>query len=474
MTSPHSTQSAFLSRGRRARRRLPAATPAMVARSARPEAEVLAELCELCATPGYAHIVALLSLRDNFIFFQGKMTTAAMANIYSTDRLIRTEMSLLIGFMARAGADAFADPPANATSLFERTHALLQEVHDSIHVPMAVVRNGDGGAVALEERGTEALREPIFYGGESAFNFQYADFAVPKYARDSEWLVANRGFDLGHAVQVAAALENLMPEKARQAIAAVQESKGLSWSVLPGFLFTVAEVLGRVALSEEIVRAVLAAFALPHGDLNAGFEGLNDFNAAVATPLLPVGEDEFALLQWYPLVEALYEAPFYWMGADKAYKATAFTHRGAFTEDFAFERLCAVFGADHVYRNVNLERGKTRVGEIDVLVAWAGRAIVVQAKSKRLTIEARRGNDIFLRKDFQGAVQDAYDQALLCSEALFDPSVRLTTAEGVDIALADPVTEAFPLCLVADHYPALVIQVDRFLSPARSIGSGPR
>ena len=51
-------------------------------------------------------------------------------------------------------------------------------------------------------------------------------------------------------------------------------------------------------------------------------------------------------------------------------------------------------------RHWNVGKGK-KVGEIDVLVIFGDRAIVLQAKSKRLTLEARKGNDNQIKDDFK-------------------------------------------------------------------------
>jgi hypothetical protein len=124
------------------------------------------------------------------------------------------------------------------------------------------------------------------------------------------------------------------------------------------------------------------------------------------------------------------------MGQDKLYLPTANMNRGQFTETFAYKRLVSVFGKDRVWRNVNLYRAKgERVGEIDVLVVLGDRAIIVQCKSKRLTLEARKGNDLALSRDFHCAFQHAYDQAILCAEHLIDASVRLVTEEGEAVVL---------------------------------------
>jgi hypothetical protein len=46
-----------------------------------------------------------------------------------------------------------------------------------------------------------------------------------------------------------------------------------------------------------------------------------------------------------------------------------------------------------------------------VLVLFGNRAIVLQAKAKKLTLEARKGNDNQLKDDFKKSVQESYDQA---------------------------------------------------------------
>jgi hypothetical protein len=95
------------------------------------------------------------------------------------------------------------------------------------------------------------------------------------------------------------------------------------------------------------------------------------------------------------------------MVAERAYKEIASANRGRFTEQFTAKRLTRVFGAERVFLNVDIWESpgkKNKVGEIDVLVLFADRAIVVQAKSKKLTIAARKGNDLQLKEDFKAAI----------------------------------------------------------------------
>ena len=138
-------------------------------------------------------------------------------------------------------------------------------------------------------------------------------------------------------------------------------------------------------------------------------------------------------------------------------------HRGLFREEFTAERLERVFGATKVFRNVDIwdtKARKNKLGEIDTLVLIADHAIVVQAKSKKLTLAARKGNDLQLQTDFKGAVQDACDQAFACSQHLLTGTAVFADAAGKEISIANPIKRIHPVCVVSDHYPALSFQAE--------------
>lgn len=435
---------------------------AMVEKAApRVEGEILAELRALCQQPGFAHIVAQVVVRDNFVFYKDEMKPEDMAHLFGLKRLIRTEVATLIGYMIQAGPETFDVLPTDPAALLGQVEALLEELHRRLSWPMF----GDGLENFKATRdNAEMLREPMFYAGESAFNFQYRDFALDKYRADNSWLEANRGFTIEEAAALVDACLSLTEEQvtARWKSAPVQTDPS-TWSLLPGFIVTQVDLVSRSGLSEEKVGAIIAAFSTPLGD-NAAFIALNDYNLASTAPLIALGDGSFAVFQHYAPVEALYEAPMYWMFTDKAYRATAAANRGDFTEAITYQRLVDVFGVANVHRGLNLDRAKgERVGEIDILVEFGGRLLLVQAKSKRLTIEARRGNELSLRADFKAAVQDAYNQAMVCAEALFDPATKILRADGSTVTLHHSPQKIYPICLVADHYPSLVFQTDRFL-----------
>lgn len=216
-------------------------------------------------------------------------------------------------------------------------------------------------------------------------------------------------------------------------------------------------------LSLEKIESILKAFTVDLKKANASFSSLSDFNETNAAPIIKTVDGSYILLQSYSLLEALYEAPFFWMVEDKSYAATASDNRGEFAEKFLADRLTRVFGPQHVFQNVDIYKGKNRFTEADVLVLYGDRAIAIQAKSKRLTIEARKGNDLKLKDDFKKAILDAYDQALLCSDALLDEEYRFVTQTGDEIGFSKRPSKIFLVCAVSDPFPALSAQARQFL-----------
>lgn len=58
----------------------------------------------------------------------------------------------------------------------------------------------------------EAMREPIFYGAESAYSFQYRDLAQRKYEYDAGWLKQNKGFTIDEACAAVRAIARFANE----------------------------------------------------------------------------------------------------------------------------------------------------------------------------------------------------------------------------------------------------------------------
>jgi len=433
----------------------------------RPEQRIFEDLATLCSSPGYVHAIAYLCFRDNMIRYSGEMKPDDMNHLFSATRLIRTETSTLIGLLLKNDIDYNLPAPDVMQEYVARTEALLEEIHHSMSAPFwsrfdpkHAIENKDFNPFTIGA----VLREPIFYGGESAYSFQYRDLSPQKYEKDDMWLKANKGFSIRDAREVAYAVGRVQDEKSVTTLTEMKSKSPEQRTFLPKNTFTTAEIVKYTGLNMTTVKKVLTAFAVPEGEKNEQFQALHDFNIANALPLIRIAEDTYILFHIYSLVEALYESPFYWMIGDKAYMNTAMRHRGLFTEKFSVERLGLVFGKDKVYPNVDIFASDgNKVGEIDVLVLFGNRAIVLQAKSKRLTIESRKGNDLQIRDDFKKSIQDSYDQAHRCATLLGDSNYMLKDGRSKQIPTPTGLKDVYILCIVSDHYPALSFQARQFL-----------
>lgn len=431
----------------------------------RAERDVFVDLAALCCRPGYVHAVAAICFRDNVILHAGAMKEADTRKMFSPSRLIRTEINTLLGLMIRANIDWTLPAPGTLQEYMDATEKLLEELHQCLSGEFwsGLTKEAVESGFNPFERG-EVLREPIFYSGEAAYNFQYLDLAVRKYASDAQWLRANCGFTIDHASRVAKAVEYVHAERFAEIRDRMRTQHPDEWTMLPLFAFTADEIAVQAKLATEIVDRVLRVFELPSTERNEGFNALHDFNVITATPLLRMPSGELLSLQSYSLAEAIYEAPHHWMYQDEAYRPTLSKNRGDFTENFVAERLGLVFGDKFVHLNVDIFKTKsTKVSDVDVLVVWGNRVIIVQAKSKRLTLESRKGNDQVIRSDFKKAVQVAYDQGAACAKSLLDKDYRLATPDGREVVLPEDIKEIYILCVVSDHYPSLSFQARQYL-----------
>ena len=433
----------------------------------RSEQEIFNDLAALCSSEGFVHAIARICFIDNIIKFNKELRVEDMDQMFSKSRLIRTETTTLIGLMMRERVDFTLPSPRTLNSYIKRSKSLLEELHQVLlHDCMEVTSERISTKSKINPLiSGPCLREMIFYSGESAYSFQYRDLAPRKYSADADWLFENKNIDLEVSREICRNISKFLDGRILKTSQSLKDGHLTGQTMLPGFAFSCDEIAAYSKLPAQSIRDFVDVFTLPENERNASFTSLNAFNAAYVYPFIRIGPDKYLLLQhYYGVSEALYESPFYWMCSDKAYAPTASRHRGEFTESFASERLKRVFGPDRVFQNVEIVKSKNKIlGEIDVLVLFGDRAIVLQAKSKKLTFEARKGNDLQLKDDFKKAVQDAIDQTVACARLLGDRSVTLRAKNGRTLPISKRPRTIFPLSVVADHYPALALQARQFL-----------
>ena len=430
------------------------------------EQTIFDELAQLCVSPGYIHALAFICFYNNVLGIGDELSGQDILKMHSPDRLIRTELMTLVGLTVKSPIEFNLPAPSTIQKHIEDTDLLLKELHSALGGPfldqITPEKLKDPNFNPFSHG--SALKEPIFYSGEVAYAFQLRDLALPKYAADNEWLQQNKGFSINDAHHVVKSFVEVQNRKLTELPTFLKQKHRAEWSVLEAFSVTPDEILTESGLDMGRVQRVLSAFTLPRGNFNSGFRSLHDFNACTGAPLIERAPGSFILFSYHALANSLYESPFYWMIDDPQYKDAASANRGNFAEQFVRERLSRVFGDNRVFRGVKVTESKGKeLTDIDVLALFENHAIVVQAKSKKLTLEARKGNDGQIKTDFKKAVQEAYDQGYEAATALLNSNYKYRDSAGQSIHIRLP-TEVFIITVLSESYPALAFQARQFLS----------
>mgnify|MGYP001792410801 CR=1 FL=1 len=300
----------------------------------RSEKEIFSELSVLCASPGFIHVIAYLSWRDNIFKFSDDLEVEDVVSQPLSESLCRNEISTLIGLTLRQEIDFTLPKPEVMQSMIDEADALFNELHNS----MSLGAMSELDFSRVQEEGfnpfadASMIREPIFYCGDSAYIFQYLDFSEAKYSKDNTWLVENKGYSAQCAKAVIDSMIEIRADKIMSLSESLMQTIPDEWTVLPAFVLTIEEVCDRTHQSKEVVESVMNSFAISLDSRSEEFSSLSNFNIANAYPLINLDENEYLLLQQYNLAEAFYETPFFWFMGDKSYKAEAINHRGEFTE----------------------------------------------------------------------------------------------------------------------------------------------
>lgn len=432
----------------------------------RSKATIIASIEGIATRPGFVYVFAFLVRRDLFV------DPRETVDINWYERFSFQELAFLCGLMLKQPILWEIPNLADAQQWISACETLFAELHEAYIQPTAetFVRHKEQGLTTEHERaaafqdifGSGAfMAEAIFYASTGAYDFQYLDMAERRHVRDRDWLAFAHGLDITSACRLAAELKNLSENKVNTLTPNATDFAQQCHSLIEAFSFEPIEL---AAAQPHQVRAFLKAFSSVPGE--HAFTALalpGDYNPFEAKPII-AREGRYFLPIGFFLSQSLYESPFYWMLADPAYKETGLKHRGDTTADLAAAFLLRVFGAHRVFTNVRVLKDKnTTVSDVDVLAIEGNKAVVIQAKSKRLTSLARKGDAEQLKNDYTKAVQEAYLQGVTCRHAILKRSHHLVTDTGTPLALDEAINEAYIICVTADTYPALAHQSDVFL-----------
>lgn len=367
----------------------------------------------------------------------------------------------------------------------------------------------------------DMLIEPIFYSGSGVYDFQFLDFLEKKYKYDKQWLLEKKKFDLEHATNICTQIKNIQDEKSKkvclyslkeklpQIIEGIKKKnpnedlETFAKETLPMMeLHQYVELFFEQTIDENdlnideirderwksFYEGLIDLFVIRKSDfsdntninsffdnfsitfeenLNSQFKAIGNYNLINSHPIIKLDEERYFVPIVFSLFEAVYESPFYWMfQEDISYRDTLGGHRGEVGEEITYEFLSKVFGRDRTFKSVKIQSPQTEIStkrkmdvtDIDVLCILGSKALCVQVKSKKLTVLSRSGDDEQLQKDFQGAVQDAYEQGLVSRQKILERDAIFFDESGNIIELSEEIDEVYMMGITTENYPSLTHQ----------------
>lgn len=348
---------------------------------------------------------------------------------------------------------------------------LFQKLHEAHNAPMIerlmeVIKEPPGTQEKEQESyynffgSGDFITKPIFYGGTGAYDFQYLEFAPKKYEQDCEWMQSSKRISILEISTMAMELKKLHEHK-NMVLPKTENFEDYCKASFDVFCFK-KEDIGQ--FGKEKTDNFLELFVTKPGEANQKLDSVGAYNQIESHPIVLIGDDSYFLPINFALTQSVYENPFYWMSRDKSYKDTSFKHRGEAPEKITAEILKSIFGKEKVYKNVKvLKSNRESLTEIDVLAVAGNKAVVIQAKSKKLTELSKKGDEKKLKEDFGKAIQEAYEQGLICRAAIIDKANILIDENNKEMKLQEFIDDAYIICITLDHYPAITHQLDIYL-----------
>lgn len=479
---------------------------------------VIQSIKKLVKNEGYIYAFCMILFED-FHF-----NVERLHEINNYERLSIQEASFLLGFIIKSKINlSLPKSPRELLNMKIATYELMNKMHETfLNRCIEKIEDDIGEKTKKEFKiaekefwGTgEMLVEPMFYSGTGVYDIQYLEYLERKYKYDKEWLLKNKGFDVADTKKIVSRTRDILHEKAGKVhLLHLKEDYKIRNKIIKRInnkmpqqdrekviaefltiieLYQYAELfVDKDTMETSFVNFcanILELFMVRKSDYggvdvesffnnftlqiedstNAQFNNIGDYNQIDSHPLIKIDNDKYFVPILFLLYKAVYESPFYWMINDEKYIDRLAENRGKVGEEIVYDYLIEVFGKERIFKDVkiSLKKGKDYT-DVDILCILGSKALCVQIKSKPLTLLSRKGDDKQLAKDFKGAVQDAYDQALLSRNKILEKTLEYVDSNGKEINLSEAIDDVFLMCITTENYPSLTHQANVLLNKAK-------
>ena len=384
---------------------------------------------------------------------------ALTEQFYSKELLSYDEKLFIIGLWLKningkhiQGFETHEDVEAEAKVIYD----LLEGLHISYMFDPASIDNAHSTTEFHNSKFETpySIQESIFYCGDGAYDLQYTSLIADKYGNDSDWILQNKGVDIYKFHKFYIAIKQILIRKLEDFRNDLENNNYSSdYDISFPFIIDIAEI---GSIDCDYLKIIdLFSFDIKNPP-EVNINGIEDFNPLVEYPLIKISETQLYIPYCNIVANSLYELPFFWIVKDKKYYEQQGKHnRGDAAETLTKKLLERIFTQSSVFKNVNIYIGKKTCTEIDVLVKHEDIAIIFQVKSKRLSLESRKGNKEKIADDFKNAIGEAYEQAVASESSMKDTNAILKDKNGI-ISISG-VKNTLKIGVTLDFFPAVDI-----------------
>ncbi|QHN04779.1 hypothetical protein FTO74_16485 [Granulicella sp. WH15] len=314
---------------------------------------------------------------------------------------------------------------------------------------------------------TSARIHSLYVRGD-AYPHQYRYLTRAVYSPHDQWFKNRLGFTIGDALRIAESIKSELNdrfqksrEEAKEAARRLIEEREHEWRAVGMtedqalssaaiqlfygqsallYRMSVQDVAESSRLAENVCAAFLSRLSQQPPYRNPLFtntftdadRALWDYNTAKERPFFTDGQS-FWIFAPNALDEVLYSTFFFDLMADESYKSTFESSRAKVLEELSTSFLRRIFPAGDVYLNPRYLNGEEFA---DALVVYDAKVLIVQCKSKGLTLAAHRGeNEAALKSDLQKAIRNAIAQACKGRKFLESSDQSSLLAESGEIVI---------------------------------------
>lgn len=229
------------------------------------------------------------------------------------------------------------------------------------------------------------------------------------------------------------------------------------------FIFNKKEIGEK--FGKKTISSFLNRFAARFGEINKNYTKPSQLNDLYKKPILIIAEDEIFI----PVPQLLYQVPVvtlhYDLIQDPDYEAQYTEFRGRYLEKKASILLGSIFGPFSFFPNLHFTDHKGKPGEIDILIKFDNKIIIIECKSKSLTLPAKQGNLDQIRNDFADAIQLAYDQNKRAIDYIYAcEKADFYQKNGTKISVQkDKINGCYSILITANTYATLATDLSNLL-----------